>query len=278
MRIFDLEESIRGFETDYKTASAENKTLLLRLINSKQETINRLLDEKKAPSRGTVIGSSGNLIVYDTGICRPISVLYSLSFLSGHNDSSAPSLLRRSFIRILGDDVTGPHSTATIIGPKLLIGCAHSLDRTPVTTTGKRSSRGVVKCTQYLESYWVQIRGTKTKDREFTDQGRVPVKLLKSHEEKDWALFWRDDGKEFPAEDIAQIDRNMNDQNLVQLGDGCLIHCPVSLLRHMSRAGQFNIGAHMTRNTNPIIMFVTPPRTPLVARRAVLSLFIPLAF
>eukprot|EP01033_Poteriospumella_lacustris_P011872 gene11872-8466_t len=130
MGIFDL-------ETDYKTASAENKTLLLRLINSKQETINRLLDEKKAPSRGTVIGSSG-----------------------------------------------------------------------------KRSSRGVVKCTQYLESYWVLIRGTKTKDREFTDQGRVPVKLLKSHEEKDWALFWRDDGKEFPAEDIAQIDRNVNDQNL----------------------------------------------------------------
>lgn len=120
------------------------------------------------------------------------------------------------------------------------------MDRIPDTTTGKRSSRGVVKFTKYLES-----------DPRHQDQGwgihrswqRVPVKLRRIHEENDRALFWRDDGKEFPAVDVAEIDRNVNDQNLAQLENGCLIHCPVSLLRHMSRAGEFHIGAHMTRIT-----------------------------
>jgi hypothetical protein len=95
----------------------------------------------------------------------------------------------------------------------------------------------------------VQIHGTKTRDGKFTDQGRVPVKLLKFHVENDWALFWRDDGNEFPAEDIAQIDRDVNGQDLVKLENGCLIHCPVSLIRQMSRAGEFNIGPHLTKVT-----------------------------
>ncbi len=51
-RISDLEEVIKGYETEYKTASAEDKRLLLQTINSKQETLNRLLDEKKAQSGG----------------------------------------------------------------------------------------------------------------------------------------------------------------------------------------------------------------------------------
>ncbi len=51
-RISDLEEVIKGYETEYKTASAAEKRLLLQTINSKQETLNRLLDEKKTRSEG----------------------------------------------------------------------------------------------------------------------------------------------------------------------------------------------------------------------------------
>jgi hypothetical protein len=51
-KIADLEEVIKGYETEYKTASAEDKRLLLQTINSRTETLNRLLDEKKAQSRG----------------------------------------------------------------------------------------------------------------------------------------------------------------------------------------------------------------------------------
>jgi hypothetical protein len=102
---------------------------------------------------------------------------------------------------------------------------------------------------KYLESYWVQIDGTKTKDGKFTDQDRVPVKLLKFHVENDWALFWRDDGNQFAQEDIAEIDRDVKSQDLVKSENGCLIHCPVSLLKQMSRAGEFTIGAHLTKIT-----------------------------
>jgi hypothetical protein len=52
-RIFDLEEEIKGYVTDLKTASTEaRKDLLLQTINSRTETLNRLLDEKKALSGG----------------------------------------------------------------------------------------------------------------------------------------------------------------------------------------------------------------------------------
>ena len=51
-RIADLEEAIKGYDADLKTVSAEDKRLLLRTINSARETLNRLLDEKKAQSGG----------------------------------------------------------------------------------------------------------------------------------------------------------------------------------------------------------------------------------
>eukprot|EP01033_Poteriospumella_lacustris_P017522 gene17522-12535_t len=50
-RISDLEKVIKVYESEYTTASAEDKRLLLlQLITAKQETLNRLLAEKKAPS------------------------------------------------------------------------------------------------------------------------------------------------------------------------------------------------------------------------------------
>jgi hypothetical protein len=53
--IADLKEGIKGYEADYKTASAEDKRLLLQTINSRTETLNRLLDEKKAQSGGKLL-------------------------------------------------------------------------------------------------------------------------------------------------------------------------------------------------------------------------------
>jgi hypothetical protein len=59
-RISDLEKVIKVYEAEYTTASAEDKRLLLlQLITAKQETLNRLLAEKKAPSVGKVISIVG---------------------------------------------------------------------------------------------------------------------------------------------------------------------------------------------------------------------------
>jgi F0F1-type ATP synthase membrane subunit b/b' len=51
-KIARLEEEIEGYNADYKIALTEDKRLLLQTINSARETLNRLLDEKQALSRG----------------------------------------------------------------------------------------------------------------------------------------------------------------------------------------------------------------------------------
>ncbi len=56
--IADLKEVIKRYEAEYTTASAEDKRLLLQTINSRTETLNRLLDEKKAQSGGKYISCS----------------------------------------------------------------------------------------------------------------------------------------------------------------------------------------------------------------------------
>lgn len=53
-KITDLEEEIKGYKTEYKTASAAEKNELRGLIKISAETLNRQLDEKKAPSGGKV--------------------------------------------------------------------------------------------------------------------------------------------------------------------------------------------------------------------------------
>jgi hypothetical protein len=45
-----LKEAFKGYDTEYKTASAEEKSELWGLIKVSRETLNRLLDEKKAQS------------------------------------------------------------------------------------------------------------------------------------------------------------------------------------------------------------------------------------
>ena len=52
-RIANLEEVIKGYETKLNTATTENELVLFAgLINSARETLNRLLDEKKAQFGG----------------------------------------------------------------------------------------------------------------------------------------------------------------------------------------------------------------------------------
>jgi hypothetical protein len=53
--IADLKEEIKGYDAEYKTAPAEDKRLLLQMINSRTETLNRLLEEKKAQSGGKLL-------------------------------------------------------------------------------------------------------------------------------------------------------------------------------------------------------------------------------
>eukprot|EP01033_Poteriospumella_lacustris_P015760 gene15760-11282_t len=75
-RISDLEKVIKVYESEYTTASAEDKRLLLlQLITAKQETLNRLLAEKKAPSVGAsvkpgTVSDSENL-TYFTSVAMP---------------------------------------------------------------------------------------------------------------------------------------------------------------------------------------------------------------
>ncbi len=47
--IADVKEVIKGYETGLNNASTEDKRLmLLKVINSRTETLNKLLDQKKA--------------------------------------------------------------------------------------------------------------------------------------------------------------------------------------------------------------------------------------
>jgi uncharacterized small protein (DUF1192 family) len=54
-KIASLEEEIEGYKAEYKTLSAaqeKTKSEIRRTIHSARETLNRLLDEKKAQSGG----------------------------------------------------------------------------------------------------------------------------------------------------------------------------------------------------------------------------------
>ena len=50
--IADLEEEIKGYVTDLKTASAAEKSEIRDVIKIRSQTLNRLLDEKRAQSGG----------------------------------------------------------------------------------------------------------------------------------------------------------------------------------------------------------------------------------
>jgi hypothetical protein len=55
-RILALEAKIDMYETQLQAAISEDRNLLLKTINTRNETLNKLLDEKKAlQTAGTII-------------------------------------------------------------------------------------------------------------------------------------------------------------------------------------------------------------------------------
>jgi hypothetical protein len=68
-RIADLEAEIEGYKAEYKTASAEDIRMWAGLINSARETLNRLLDEKKAQSGGKYISCSSMFLNVISMLC-----------------------------------------------------------------------------------------------------------------------------------------------------------------------------------------------------------------
>lgn len=141
-----------------------------------------------------------------------------------------------SNVFILGD-VDGPHSTAIVVGPKLVLGCAHSLST--VADSSVRSSRGV-QYLKYNEEYWVQKEANRDKHGKFSSCGRVAVSLHKFHVHNDWALFIRTDGGQFDTH--ATIARGLT--SLVYT-EAVLFHCPVKILYRTIYANELSLSCNV---------------------------------
>ena len=145
-------------------------------------------------------------------------------------------------IHIFGDDISGPHSTAVIIGRNTVLACAHSLVLVP---DADRKTRSHFK---YLEDYWIQRNITITADRRYTHEGRIPITLYKFHVDNDWALLNRADGNLFHDNEIAQIDTTLLEapnSNFTHK-QANVLHCPVSLLNSIQRAKEYSIGCSVS--------------------------------
>jgi hypothetical protein len=152
-------------------------------------------------------------------------IYYILLFVAAYNVSS---------IRVLGDDLSGPHSTAIIIGLKTVLACAHSLALEPAGERGLK----------YVEDYWIQERVTKSFKGECIEENRVPLKLYKFHAENDWALFQRSDDKCFEKSEIALIDKELETKPTLSYlrCNATVLHCPVALFASIQKVGEFSIG------------------------------------
>lgn len=153
--------------------------------------------------------------------------------------------LTRAPIRVLGDDISGPHSTAIIIGKIAVVGCAHSL--LLVEDTAFRTTK-TTKYKKYLEEYWIQTDVTRNSKGEVTADNRIPIRLYKFNPDNDWALFVRDDDKSFEESEIATIDRSpltALDAPLV-FRDAAVLHCPVSLFAGIEKANEFKVGCNLS--------------------------------
>eukprot|EP01032_Pedospumella_encystans_P018924 gene18924-21527_t len=150
-----------------------------------------------------------------------------------------------SSLRILGDDVSGPHSTAIIVGRKTVLACAHSLDL--IKDDSKRHTKKTTHY-QYLEDYWVQSRFTKNKRGECTAEDRVRIKLFKFHETNDWALFTRTDSSTFLESDVSVIDTSLltNPNTHLTHKNARVLHCPVSLVSSILKVNEFPVGCQIS--------------------------------
>lgn len=149
--------------------------------------------------------------------------------------------LNTSCVRVLGDDVIGPHSTAIIVGRKTVIGCAHSLG---LVTDPDTSDSRRMKHLKYVEDYWIQERVTKDLRGECVNENRIALKLYKFHVDNDWALFERCDGKFFQQLEIALIDKTLLTTTSISYlrGNATVLHCPVALFAAIRRVGEYSIG------------------------------------
>ena len=149
--------------------------------------------------------------------------------------------INTSPVRVLGDDVSGPHSTAIIIGRKTVVACAHSLDL--VVDESGRSTRSNRRF-KYLEDYWIQPHFTKNTRGEWTSDNRIPIKLYKFHAENDWALFTRCDGGLFLESEVATIDMTPREHPDIVLchKEAIVYHCPVSMKIGMTKVGELSVG------------------------------------
>jgi hypothetical protein len=161
-------------------------------------------------------------------------------------------LTNTASIRILGDDWTGPHSTAIIVGRRAVLACAHSLDQIideiNRTTDETKSSTKQTIHWKYLEDYWVQSSITKNRRGECAVEDRVRIKLYKFHEGNDWALFERADEGSFPQSEVAVIDTSLLSDPNIQLThkNARVLHCPVSLMSSIKKVEEFHIGCQIS--------------------------------
>jgi hypothetical protein len=150
--------------------------------------------------------------------------------------SSTLSIIR-SRHRILGDDIDGPHSSAIIVGRRAVLACAHSLRLL------RSADYETTALWTYLEDYWIQPSFTKYARGTYTTDNRVPLKLFKFHEGNDWALFVRADGKFFSEDEVAPIDKSLNDPSVCVITKPAVVmHCPVALKPAILTGRDFRIG------------------------------------
>lgn len=149
-------------------------------------------------------------------------------FPASWNVSSSP-------VRVLGDNIEGPHSTAIIVGSKTILACQHSLSFVSATLRNTFN---------YNEYYWIQPSVSKTSPTTFSHTDRVELILFKYNVENDWAILQRTDGLEFPPADIATIELSISEDNLFK--DAKVLHCPISLLNSNSKGNEFPINCNLS--------------------------------
>lgn len=149
--------------------------------------------------------------------------------------------INASPVRVLGDNVSGPHSTAIIVGGRTVVACAHSLDLLVDDTHRNTKSNTQYK---YLEDYWIQPQFTRNLRGEITEENRIQIKLFKFNVDNDWALFVRADDALFEESEIATIDTSPLDHphRVRPFEKTAVLHCPVSLKSGITRAEEFTVG------------------------------------
>lgn len=149
--------------------------------------------------------------------------------------------INASPVRVLGDNVSGPHSTAIIVGGRTVVACAHSLDLLVDDTHRNTKSNTHYK---YLEDYWIQPQFTRNLRGEITEENRIQIKLFKFNVDNDWALFVRADDALFEESEIATIDTSPLDHphRVRPFEKTAVLHCPVSLKSGITRAEEFTVG------------------------------------